>query len=177
MKCLEFKEIARDYGRGEWLAAAVRAEAETHLETCETCRREVAEQAALDEQLQAVRVDLEGRDAPAGVEARLRSMVSGRRRKPNVWKVLAAGAIAAGLLVGGFLMGRRASPQPVEFLPLRAGPVLHPGESAQVLRIQVPRAELVRFGYPYEPDAGQQKVQADVLIGEDGIARAIRFVQ
>lgn len=62
-----------------------------------------------------------------------------------------------------------------QFLPVRYGRPLEPGEPFHLLRIQLPRSELVRLGIPLTPD-GPGAVKADVLVGEDGLAKAIRFV-
>jgi hypothetical protein len=45
-----------------------------------------------------------------------------------------------------------------------------------MIRIQLPQAELIRLGIPVPPDASRALIQADVLLGEDGLAKAIRFV-
>ena len=46
------------------------------------------------------------------------------------------------------------------------------------VRIEVPATTLVSFGLaPTDFREGDGKIQADVLIGEDGLARAIRFVR
>ena len=75
---------------------------------------------------------------------------------------------------------RAAAEITTDFFPLRAGRVLEPGEMAQVVRTRIPRRELVRFGLVStgfqmaRPAAGD--IQADVVFGYDGTARAIRFV-
>ena len=82
----------------------------------------------------------------------------------------------------------RAKPAPkpptpeiaTDFFPLRAGPVLEPGELAQVVRTRVPRRELARFGLTTAGySAGRAPapdIRADVVFGYDGTARAIRFI-
>ncbi len=64
-----------------------------------------------------------------------------------------------------------------DFFPLDDAASLAPLESAQVLRVRVPRATLARFGLPVSQDRITEPVQADVVFGQDGIARAIRFVK
>jgi hypothetical protein len=64
-----------------------------------------------------------------------------------------------------------------EFLPL---PYYHvPMNTGSTVRIEVPATALASFGLaPTEFRNGSDgTVQADVLIGEDGLARAIRFVR
>jgi len=63
-----------------------------------------------------------------------------------------------------------------EFIPLRFGKPVEAGEQIQVVRLQIRRSELMRLGLPVAPDAASAFVQADVLLGEDGLAKAIRFV-
>ncbi len=51
------------------------------------------------------------------------------------------------------------------------------GEGAHLIRVELPRTALVRFGLPLNAERVGGRVKADVLIGEDGMARAIRFVR
>ncbi len=46
-----------------------------------------------------------------------------------------------------------------------------------VLRVRVPRAMMANFGLPVTEERLGQRVEADVLVGNDGAARAIRFVR
>lgn len=52
-----------------------------------------------------------------------------------------------------------------------------PMESGQVIRVQMPRSALARFGLPVNLERADVPVKADVLVGDDGLARAIRFVR
>ena len=63
-----------------------------------------------------------------------------------------------------------------EFLPV-GGPELPPVESVQILRVRVPRDILWSFGFPVNPERGREPVQADIVVGQDGMTRAIRFVR
>jgi hypothetical protein len=49
-------------------------------------------------------------------------------------------------------------------------------ENGQILRVELPRSALLSFGLPVNPDRASERVRADVLVGSDGLARAIRFV-
>jgi hypothetical protein len=62
-----------------------------------------------------------------------------------------------------------------DFFPLGPGPVVEAGESASLVRVSVPRSEMRRFGLFSGFDTAGA-VQADVVIGQDGMARAVRFV-
>jgi hypothetical protein len=63
-----------------------------------------------------------------------------------------------------------------EFLPLTYGHL--PMTDAYVIRIEVPRSALVAFGLGAAdmPAASEEMVDADVIVGVDGLARAVRFV-
>src|SRR5262249_45640778 len=47
----------------------------------------------------------------------------------------------------------------------------------QVIRVQMPRPALIAFGLPVNIERADVPVKADLLVGEDGMARAIRFVR
>lgn len=48
-------------------------------------------------------------------------------------------------------------------------------ERTEVVRMTVPVAELIAAGYPMQPDPGAA-VEADILLGQDRRARAVRLV-
>ncbi len=50
-------------------------------------------------------------------------------------------------------------------------------DGGQIIRVKLRRSALVKFGIPVNMDRYNENVKADVLIGVDGLARAIRFVQ
>jgi len=52
---------------------------------------------------------------------------------------------------------------------------LAPLESGQVVRVEVPVSTLIALGLPVTAESLSQPVQADLLLGQDGLARAIRF--
>jgi hypothetical protein len=62
-----------------------------------------------------------------------------------------------------------------EFVPTRLASE-QPLESVRVVRISVPGAALARYGVSSEVAAASE-VTADLLVGQDGIARAIRVVK
>lgn len=64
-----------------------------------------------------------------------------------------------------------------EYLPMPDAPRFTAEDRGQLVRIRLPRESMRSFGLPVNQDRIVQTVKADVLIGEDGIARAIRFVQ
>lgn len=62
------------------------------------------------------------------------------------------------------------------FYALDAG-VLSEEIDGYVVRVRVPKATMASFGLPVQPDMGDSRIDADLLVGGDGTARAIRFVQ
>jgi hypothetical protein len=63
-----------------------------------------------------------------------------------------------------------------EFVPLPYGDAFGPPERAQVMRVTMPRAALTGLGLPLRYDRPDELIRADILFGEDSIARAIRLV-
>jgi hypothetical protein len=64
-----------------------------------------------------------------------------------------------------------------DFMPLTYGAALSPNEGGQLVRVELPRSALASFGLPMNADVTGGRVKADVLLGHDGLARAIRFVR
>jgi hypothetical protein len=64
-----------------------------------------------------------------------------------------------------------------EFLPIGYTAALNVQEGAQLVRVEMPRSAMARFGLPVNMDRYDERVKADVLFSADGMARAIRFVQ
>jgi hypothetical protein len=64
-----------------------------------------------------------------------------------------------------------------EYLPLTyltAGMAM---ESGTVVRVELSRSALASLGFNTSADNSGQAVKADVILGDDGIARAIRLVE
>jgi hypothetical protein len=61
-----------------------------------------------------------------------------------------------------------------EFIALAYSPA---PESGQILKVKVPRSMMVALGVASSVENASELVNAEVLMGDDGLARAIRFVQ
>ena len=61
-----------------------------------------------------------------------------------------------------------------EFFPLLD--VALPFERGELLRVTVPASTMGKVGLPVNEDRPGERVYADVLVGNEGLARAIRFV-
>jgi hypothetical protein len=64
-----------------------------------------------------------------------------------------------------------------EFLAIPFAPPLHPEDRGEVVRMGIPRQSLRSLGIPVNMERMFERVPADVLVGEDGIARGIRLVR
>ena len=150
------------------------------------------EQSLLRSGLRAVAADDErfGTSSAVGLRllAEVQAIAEARRRRRMILSLSAAAA----LLIAAFVPAWRSwqsisdrSPQaemPVvtrelvtEFFPLTYSNV--PARSGYVVRMQVPRAALASFGAAAFSGDVSPQVLADVVIGDDGLARAVRFVQ
>jgi hypothetical protein len=146
--------------------------------------------------LRAVAADDQGLGASAEVEARLiaevRSIARARRRRANIIGLAAAAALFLGIVLPGWYASRRASAvsdqQTVDdsagatreittvFFPLAYSNV--PAPDAHLIRLQVPRSALASFGITtFDTPDESATVLADVVVGDDGLARAVRFVR
>jgi hypothetical protein len=64
-----------------------------------------------------------------------------------------------------------------EFVLVGYGNALDLQDGGQLVRVELPRSALAKFGLPMNMDRADERIKADVLIGTDGLARAIRFVE
>ncbi len=140
---------------------------------------------ALTETLRGLAADEAGLGCSPAVEARLftevGSIATARHRLAYVAVVVAAAAVW--LLVVARPMRlvppeTRAREVATEFLPLTYSDM--PATGGQLVRLEVARDALAAFGLTSaEAVAGSPSdtVLADVFVGEDGLARAVRFVR
>lgn len=63
-----------------------------------------------------------------------------------------------------------------QFMPLGYAPI-NPQDGGQLVRVELSRTAMLSMGLPVNMDRYGERVKADVLLGPDGLARAIRFVQ
>jgi hypothetical protein len=64
-----------------------------------------------------------------------------------------------------------------DFVPVPYGEGLSADDSGLVVRVSLTRSALGSLGYPVDEMNGGDVVQADLLVGEDGLPRAVRLVQ
>jgi anti-sigma factor RsiW len=181
--------------------------AESHLAECSACAALQARHKRLAGGLGALANDLRTVEAPAHVEASLRSMfrsahAATRSRRTAWWKtpVFAWGAAsiaAASLVIGLWLAPKRREPAPVShhnspaqvelaslapgevsdgFIQLPNAPQLDPNDDVNVVRMELPRSAMLAVGLEVSPEQVAGTVEAEVMLGPDGLARAVRFM-
>ncbi len=72
---------------------------------------------------------------------------------------------------------RRGPEVALNFYRLPGADELPPMESATVVRVQLPMSSLRLIGLPVNEDCAAESIQADMLVGQDGLPRGVRFVQ
>lgn len=147
-------------------------------------------QDAITKGLRAVAEDDDRLGSSAAVGLRLlaevQAIAQARRRRTMVLSLSAAAAVAIAALVPAWRVWQSAMKPAgtgvvsrelvTEFFPLRYSNV--PARGGYVVRMQVSRSALASFGVaPPGGDLTSPSVLADVVIGDDGLARAVRFVR
>ena len=131
----------------------------------------------------------EAMSASPAVEARLLEEVRGLRGRQRGWSsglVAALAAAAIVILTLSLAWWNRSEPVPTavatqeattEFFPLFYSSV--PSAQTHLMRLELPRESLARFGLMSADGISSTSgtVLADVLVGDDGLARAVRFVR
>jgi hypothetical protein len=63
------------------------------------------------------------------------------------------------------------------FLPLPGAGQLPAAEDVDMVRVELPRSAMMQVGIAVSPERAWETVQADVMLGADGMARAVRFLE
>jgi hypothetical protein len=62
------------------------------------------------------------------------------------------------------------------FIPLPNAESISPNEEVDVVRVEVTRSAILALGLPVSEEAATEKVKADIALGADGLARAVRIL-
>jgi hypothetical protein len=124
------------------------------------------------------------REASPHVEQQLSIAFRARhQRKAPLW-IYAAAACLLLLLGLSFVHKRKIAPPPAAvvynapgFIALPYSQSGVPTESVVVIRVQVTPSQLSSMGVAVPAAASTARLQADVLVGQDGVARAVRLVR
>jgi len=74
-------------------------------------------------------------------------------------------------------INKREQEVTTEYMPLTYATYTDEADSGHVVRVQVPRAALLALGVRMSGEPSAELVKADVIVGDDGLARAIRLVR
>ena len=62
------------------------------------------------------------------------------------------------------------------FLPATGAAATGDREDVSVLHVELPRSAMMQVGIEVSPDRADETVRAECMVGADGLARAVRFV-
>jgi len=205
MNCTEFENVVVAIVRDEVIDSAAHREGLAHADHCARCAHRLASERALSDTIAAAIADDAVKQAPAHVSKMLlegfrERKIAGERRRHSWIRWGVTGAVAAMLLIGSAMMLRKTTDTAVgrgavaasvdddatgtsdtgdevatEFIPLSYDPA--PAGATSVVRVELPREALAAFGLPVNEDRTEDLVQADLLLDEDGLTRAVRFVE
>ena len=192
MNCHDLEHVIVDMARGVPLGPGTEGATLVHLEHCAACAGRFERERTLTASLRAVAGAAPDLADPGAMERRLAAQFAARtsqsERRPTLstrwpWWLATAASVT---VVATLIFGWRALQAPPAPTPLTAEPtefVTWPGaellpafESGQLVRTELPASVLPLLGFaPVDaPDGGL--VAADVLLGQDGLARAVRIV-
>lgn len=117
---------------------------------------------------------IDGKQSGVPQPLTIRAAGSTRRVTPRPYRSAASGVNTG--FVNEPVNNLGAGEVATDFLPLNEGGGLDPLDSGQVVRVELPRSALVSFGLPMNVERAHEPITADVLLGEDGVARAVRFI-
>jgi hypothetical protein len=120
------------------------------------------------------------REAPAHLAVRLCAAAESRKpravRLNGLWLAAAAMVIAVVLL-----QSARPRPAAIErmtgFVALPGSEALPPPMQTSVWRLQLRQEDLLQYGFATAPPMAAGPVRAELLVGDDGLARAVRLVR
>jgi len=185
-----------DLARGQEPAGAEQAALRAHLSGCPACAARLVREQELTAGLRALS-HATGRDRPsAGLEDRLlesfatmhRSGVARRSRQWRTWAGAAAAMIVMACIVFAWRVSREVdgirrtvpveeSSGPGEFVAWPGAAALPAFESGQLVRTELPATVLPMLGIVPARELTSHSVAADLMVGQDGFARAVRLVQ
>jgi anti-sigma factor RsiW len=174
-----------------------------HLAECPNCAARMSRHRELEAGFRAVAAGFRRVEAPPCVEARLLSAF--RRQTGNEYRapsrrwipaVTWAAAFAAMFALAALLVRERqpevarpVAPHSVElailqpqadsdgFIPLpNAAGVAADEDDVNLVRVELPRSAMIALGLDVGADRAEEMVEADVMLGSNGMARAVRFL-
>jgi anti-sigma factor RsiW len=179
------------------------AETDSHLDECPDCAARLNRYGELKAGLRALGDSSRRMQAPPRVEASLRAafrketgVVIHMPRRRWIPVVTWATAFAAMFALAAFLVRPRQTeavrppaphstelalwqptPYPEGFIALPNSTHAPSGdEDVNLVRVEVPRSAMLALGFDIGAERAEELVEADVMLGPDGVARAVRFL-
>jgi hypothetical protein len=203
MVCERIRPILDELAREGPVETETRRRALLHSESCTDCAAYLRMSETLTGAFKDWAAEEGATEAPPRVEAILRAAFVHERVRARVAPTtpVLLGLAAAALLVIAALLSpprpgnkdsaegaSRATGAPegglvpsadeaATFMPLQDADPLAEGEGGEVMRVTLPLSALGDTGWPVNDDGSFQTVEADVLVGEDGLARAVRLAE
>jgi hypothetical protein len=160
------------------------------MQTCEPCAERWEAERHLNAHLRAMRVVAAGRRSPEATKEALLAQFAARNRRAAAPRWQWAMALAAALLLSIIAVPWLAhqaqpasptavaeevadAPQDEGFIPVPYVPPLATGEMVRIVHTELNPAALTRLGVSVDP-AWTAQLPADLLMGEDGLPRAVR---
>ena len=174
--------------RARWIEQgapdAGRLESESHAADCADCAAWLEQQQIVGGWLQELSQTM-GAPAPE-LESKLRTRFRARAKPPSPapWAWAAAAVLAAGVGFGAWVSRiephRPAPPairveEPSPFVLLDYGRPTRELTAGRLVRVTLPPSAPAWFGLPVDP-AAREGIEAEVLLGDDGVAQAVRLV-
>jgi hypothetical protein len=97
--------------------------------------------------------------------------------KPAAIAMNGAAPAASAMLAAGPAAVEEEDAADASFYPLPEAEALPAVENAMVVRVQLPVASLRLMGFPVDEESADAAVQAELLLGQDGLARGVRLAQ
>lgn len=157
---------------------------DAHVSECAECRRQLDKLRAVSGAIFATSAALTESE-PAGQRRALVAAMEQRAaaRPRKTYAILAAAAsviLVAGIVITDAPRPRPPAPAaavaPEAFIALPYSDDSLSSEGAVVLQVEVPRSAAAMAGMPVNYASGETRVKAEVVVGADGLARAIRFL-
>jgi hypothetical protein len=186
MNCHEYDDAILDLGRGAVVDAEVEDALRAHARSCPACATRLQQQVGLTAALRALAEADSGAHAPSSMESRLldRLAASSAPAGPTDWRhwmAIAAVLVAAVGAAVGWLARERTTAIPpasevaADFVPWPGAAALPAFESGQLVRTELPASVLPLLGITGAHVSREGRVAADLLIGQDGMVRAVRL--
>jgi hypothetical protein len=113
--------------------------------------------------------------AVAAVAAMALFLVRGKQPEP-ARRAIPRGTQLAMVLPGDLDSGMAQTYADGDFIPLPSASGMEPGEGVNLVRVELPRSSMIAMGFTVSAERAAEPVEADVMLGLDGVARAVRFV-